>query len=86
MPESHKPEGYSTVSPYLIGEDGPAPAHMHVYVPDVDAAYRSALEAGAESVQEPTRREGDSDRRGGVRDVGGNTSWIATVEGLGDGQ
>ena len=58
----------------------PAPAHVHVYVPDVDATYRRALAAGAESVQEPARK-GDEDRRGGVRDAGGTTWWIATREG-----
>ncbi len=91
---SHKPEDYSTVSPYLVvdgaaatidfltevfdavelrrfpDEDGrlmhaevriddtvvmladsveewpPFPSHVHVYVRDVDATYRRALEAG----------------------------------------
>lgn len=123
---SHKPERYSTVSPYLIVEgaaatidflkrvfgavelrrfpdaagklrhaevriddtvimladpvppDWPAiPAHVHVYVKDVDATYRRALEAGAESVQEPLKKE-DEDKRGGVQDPGGTTWWIAT--------
>lgn len=121
-----KPEGYSTVSPYLIvggaqrvidflkkalgatelrrhslpdgsvmhaevrigdtvvmlgdaGGDWPAvPAHLHVYVDDVDATYRRALAAGATSVQEPNRREGEPDRRGGVKDPAGNTWWFAT--------
>lgn len=125
---AHKPEGYTTVSPYLIvdgagatlaflarvfgaaelrrfaGEDGrvahaevrlddtvlmiadgaegwpPVPSHVHVYVADVDATYRRALEAGAASVQEPSRKD-DEDRRGGVKDAGGTTWWIATREG-----
>ncbi|HEU4798022.1 MAG TPA: VOC family protein [bacterium] len=95
MTASWKPEGYPTVSPYLvvsgaprvidflknafgatelrrydlpdgsvmhaevrigdsvvmIGDSGgdypPIPALLHVYVPDVDAAYRKALGAGA---------------------------------------
>ena len=68
----------------MIGEAGgewrPVPGHLHVYVPDVDAAYRKALDAGAASLQEPQRREGDSDRRGGVKDPAGNTWWIATLE------
>jgi len=55
----------------------PVASHVHVYVPDVDATYRKALEAGAASVQEPVRKD-DEDRRGGVRDPGGTTWWIAT--------
>lgn len=52
--------------------------HVHVYVPDVDAAYAMALKYGGESVQAPERSNGDPDRRCGVRDPGGNTWWIAT--------
>jgi PhnB protein len=55
----------------------PVPSHVHVYVPDVDATYRRALEAGATSVQEPVKKE-DADKRGGVKDAGGTTWWIAT--------
>ena len=66
----------------MIGEAGgewPAfPSWLHVYVEDVDATYRRALEAGGVSVQDPQRKEGDTDRRGGVKDPGGNTWWIAT--------
>jgi PhnB protein len=129
MSPSYKPQGYSTVSPYLIVDgasgtidflvrafgavelrrfpdssgrlmhaevriedtvvmiaDGgenwpPAPAHVHIYVLDVDTTYRRALEAGAESVQEPIKKE-DEDKRGGVKDAGGTTWWIATrIEG-----
>lgn len=54
------------------------PVWLHVYVPDVDATYRRALEAGGVSVQEPTQKEGETDRRGGVKDPSGNTWWIAT--------
>lgn len=53
------------------------PAHVHVYVADVDATYRLALEAGATSVQEPVQ-QGDEDKRGGVSDPGGTTWWIGT--------
>ena len=125
MNEPYKPEGYTSVAPYLIDSgagdtieflkrafdavelrrfdnpDGtvmhaevrvddtvvmladstpnwPAiPAHVHVYVPDVDATYRRALAAGATSVQEPTKGN-DEDKRGGVCDAGGTTWWIAT--------
>ena len=59
-------------------DDWPATgAQVHVYVPDVDATYRAALEAGAMGVQEPVQRQ-DEDKRGGVKDPGGTTWWIAT--------
>jgi PhnB protein len=126
MAATFKPDGYSTISPYLIasgaqrvidflkqtfgarelrrydmsdgsimhaevqigdtvvmlgdaGENWPAvPAHLHVYVQDVDATYERALEAGGVSVQPPERKGEDPDRRGGVQDPAGNTWWIAT--------
>jgi len=55
------------------------PTNVHVYVPDVDATYRRALDAGATPVREPARKD-DPDRRGGVRDAGGTTWWIATMQ------
>jgi len=55
----------------------PISSYVHIYVRDVDAAYRKALEAGATSVQEPAKKQ-DEDKRGGVRDAGGTTWWIAT--------
>lgn len=59
-------------------EDWPAsPAYVHIYVPDVDATYQSALDWGATSVQAPTQKD-DEDKRGGVTDPGGTTWWIAT--------
>jgi uncharacterized glyoxalase superfamily protein PhnB len=122
---SYKPDGYTSISPYLIVDgaagtieflqrafaavelrrfpapdgkvmhaevriddaivmvadaaDGwPAvPSHVHVYVPDVDTTYKRALEAGATAVQEPVKKT-DADKRGGVKDLGGTTWWIAT--------
>jgi PhnB protein len=124
MPD-YKPDGHSSLSPYLIvdGAEGtigflrdvlgatellrfPAPdgkilhaemriddtvvmladgngnwppvaAHVHVYVPDVNATYRRALAHGATSVQEPVKKD-DPDKRGGVKDAGGTTWWIST--------
>lgn len=125
MTVSFKPEGYTSLAPYLVvdgaertivflekvfgarrlrrhdmpdgrighaevriddtvlmladGMDGwpPVPAHVHVYVKDVDATFRAAIEAGAESVQEPVQK-GDADKRGGVKDAGGTTWWVST--------
>jgi PhnB protein len=119
------PEGYQTVSPYLIVDDAKAqlefvhrafgarvvgvhydsngrfmhgdvvigdshvmlgeataewkamPAMIHLYVPDCDAAFRSAMAAGATSVREP-KTEFYGDRSGGVRDKNGNVWWVAT--------
>lgn len=59
------------------GDWPPTPSNVHVYVPDVDATYRCALAAGATSVQEPAQKD-DEDKRGGVKDAGGTTWWIAT--------
>jgi len=53
-------------------------SHVHLYVADVDSTYRRAIAAGAESVQEPVKKD-DPDRRGGVKDPGGTTWWIATM-------
>lgn len=55
----------------------PISSHVHIYVRDVDATYRKALEAGAVPVQEPIKKQ-DADKRGGVKDAGGTTWWIAT--------
>lgn len=54
------------------------PSHVHLYLPDVDAAWERALAAGGIPVQEPSQKPGDDDRRGGVMDPGGTTWWIAT--------
>jgi PhnB protein len=66
----------------MLADASPAwpafPVWLHVYVPDVDATYRRALAVGGVSVQEPGQKEGDPDRRGGVKDPAGNTWWIST--------
>lgn len=54
------------------------PVWLHVYVPDVDSTYKAALGAGAVPVQEPIRKEGDTDKRGAFKDPAGNTWWVAT--------
>ncbi|MBK8898047.1 MAG: VOC family protein [Candidatus Competibacteraceae bacterium] len=55
----------------------PVAAYAHVYVKDVDATSKRALAEGATSVQVPEKKE-DEDKRGGVKDAGGTTWWIAT--------
>ena len=65
----------------MIADSGegwpPVPSYVHVYVRDVDATFRRAVEAGATSVQEPVKKQ-DQDKRGGVKDAGGTTWWMAT--------
>lgn len=62
------------------GEHWPVvPAHVHVYVQDVDATFATAIAAGAESVQEPVKKE-DADKRGGFKDAGGTTWWVGTQQ------
>lgn len=126
MKQSFKPDGYTSVAPYIVAdgaqrvidfmatvfdarqarrydlEDGsilhaevqiddsivmigdgndaypPSPSLIHVYVPDVDAAFRRALEHGGTAVEKPDQREGDPDRRGAVKDPAGNIWSIAT--------
>jgi PhnB protein len=59
------------------GQWGPMPTAIHLYVPDSDAVYRKALEAGATSFFEP-RDEPYGDRVGGVTDPFENVWYIAT--------
>ncbi len=59
------------------GEWQPMPAALHLYVPDADAVYRRALQAGAASLREPADQF-YGDRMAGVRDPAGNYWWIAT--------
>ena len=53
------------------------PGVVHLYLDDCDGTYARALEAGAESVQEPADQF-YGDRMAGVRDPAGNVWWLAT--------
>ena len=55
----------------------PQPCMLYIYVPDTDAAYAKALEAGAKSMQEPQDMF-YGDRNAIVTDPTGNTWCIAT--------
>lgn len=59
-------------------DDWPArSAMLHLYVEDVDALFRRAVEAGARVVREPEDMF-YGDRSGGVDDPYGNQWWIST--------
>jgi uncharacterized glyoxalase superfamily protein PhnB len=55
----------------------PHTAALHVYLPDVDAVYQRAVEAGAASVMAPREME-YGDREAGVKDAAGNHWYLAT--------
>jgi PhnB protein len=65
----------------LISDGGgvrdPAPAFLYVYVPNVDAAFQRAIEAGGSPVEPPTDQP-YGDRRATVRDRWGNHWQLAT--------
>ena len=55
----------------------PLQGSIYLYVPDCDATYRQALDAGGTSIMPPaTMFYGD--RHGGVTDPCGNQWWMAT--------
>ena len=53
------------------------PAGLHVYVPDIDAAYKRALDAGAVTLMEPADQF-YGQRSASVKDPLGNVWHIAT--------
>ena len=59
-------------------EFGTAPASLYLYVPDCNATFAAALQAGATIAMEPTTMRGIGERYGGVTDPCGNLWWIAT--------
>lgn len=66
----------------MLGGGAPAQGHekpsaLHIYLPDVDAVYRRALEAGAESLYPPDDKP-YGERQAGVKDPAGNLWFIAT--------
>ena len=72
----------------MIGGGGPdvawkgdaRPMAFHIYVPDTDATYQRALDAGGESLQAPADREW-GERTANVKDPSGNCWYIATFQG-----
>ncbi len=60
---------------------GPAhPTSLHMYVPDVDAAFERAVAAGAKPVMRPTDQD-YGDRDSALRDAFGNEWYLATHKG-----
>ncbi len=87
-PPSLRPDGSVMHAEIKIGDSlvmmgeptGSIPANpgsLYLYVEDVDATYRRALNAGAISTAEPMDHF-YGDRSGGIKDPSGNQWWIAT--------
>ena len=55
----------------------PMPSCLYLYVEDMEALYKSALAAGATSVEEP-KDQFYGDRSAGVKDPVGNLWFVAT--------
>ncbi|HEV2835255.1 MAG TPA: VOC family protein [Pyrinomonadaceae bacterium] len=62
------------------GQWQPMPSAIYMYVEDVDAAYRQALDAGATSALEPTDQP-YGDRNAWVNDEFGNVWYLSTWKG-----
>jgi len=58
----------------------PLPSAFHIYVPDCDATYARAMEAGAASIAEPADQD-YGERTATVKDAAGNFWYIATFKG-----
>ncbi|MGZ4731118.1 MAG: VOC family protein [Terriglobales bacterium] len=58
----------------------PMPSAFHIYVPDCDATYARALEAGATSIGKPADQF-YGERSATVKDAAGNSWYIATYKG-----
>jgi PhnB protein len=56
---------------------GSTSMHLYLYVPDVDALFARAREAGGREVM-PVTDQAYGDRSGGVEDPFGHVWWIAT--------
>ncbi|HBA54274.1 MAG TPA: hypothetical protein DCZ04_07415 [Syntrophorhabdus aromaticivorans] len=69
--------GDSVISVMRPLEDRPTSSALYVYVRDVDAVYRRAIEAGTRSVEEPTSAV-QGDRMATVIDPFGNQWTIAS--------
>ncbi len=59
----------------------PRPMTTHLYVPNADATYARALQAGATSIYAPTDDHPSGDHWGAIKDPFGNVWYIATPRG-----
>jgi PhnB protein len=72
--------GASVIMISGAGVRAPMPAFLYVYVPDADATYQRAVDAGARALEPPADMP-YGDRRCMLEDAWGNTWQIATYRG-----
>ena len=84
-----RPDGTIMHSEFSIGDSrlelaevpddlvGPRATALRVFVPDVDAVYSRALEAGATSLYKPVVSENYGDREAGLKDPAGNYWFLS---------
>lgn len=51
---------------------------LHLYVKDVDSAFKRAIDNGSTAMGEPTAKEGEPDKRGNFMDPFGNFWSVST--------
>ena len=51
---------------------------IHVYVPDVRATFKRAIDLGCQAIEEPVNKPGDPDMRGTFKDYQGNMWAVGT--------
>src|SRR5262245_52865128 len=61
----------------VTGHTLPWTCAIYVYVKDVDAVYKRAMDLGARSISPPADKP-YHERQGGFVDSGGNTWWVST--------
>ena len=61
-----------------LPEGADCDAHIHLYVPDAQAAFDRAIAAGGRIVQEPMQSRAGDDLRAGIKEPSGTTWWVAS--------
>lgn len=69
-------EEHPEIGAYAAAHYGGSPVSLMLYVGDCDTTYKSALEAGATSLREPTDQS-YGDRMAGILDPFGYKWWVA---------
>ena len=78
LAENFEFRGVSATHPSGLG--GRTSVHLYLYVPDVDARFAQAIDAGAREVM-PVTDQAYGERSGGVVDPFGHVWWLATYRG-----